>query len=203
MSKKKKRAQDLVPVLIAIAIVLGFSSFFAPFVFITVAQDFFYQQVQGIWLFQSPISSYIVGGAAFLYLGVVIGILAYYQSRVNGKKLVKTLATIVGFIPGIIFIYLTVTQYYYFTDEGINQRGLFSLHEDLYRWDEVEQAHAVSQYKDGQVSLSNLELTTQEGKVLSFRYSRDLISNQYNIRTMLEDNGVELVQKLEGKEEES
>ncbi|WP_106495461.1 hypothetical protein [Lentibacillus sp. Marseille-P4043] len=202
MSKKKKRSQDLVPILIAIAIVLGFSSFFAPFVFITIAQDFFYQQVTGIWLFQSPISSYIIGGVAFLYLGLVVGGLAYYQSRVRGKKRLKTVGTLLGFIPGLIFIYLSVNQYYYFTNEGIYQNDLFSIDEKFYDWDEIEQAAAVSEKKDKQVSLSRLELTIKSGDILSYRYSRELVKSQYNVRDVLEDRGVELKQKLEGEEEE-
>ncbi|MGY0694051.1 hypothetical protein ACW2QC_14935 [Virgibacillus sp. FSP13] len=202
MSKKKKRSQDLVPILIAIAIVLGFSSFFAPFVFITIAQDFFYQQVIGIWLFQSPISSYIIGGATFFYLGLVVGILAYFQSRVRGKKLFKTFGTLLGFVPGIIFIYLSVNQYYYFTNEGIYQNDLFSIDEKLYYWDDIEQAAAVSEKKDNQVSLSRLELTTKSGDILSYRYSRELVKSQYNVRDVLEERGVELNQKLEGEEAE-
>ncbi|MEN1968968.1 hypothetical protein WMZ97_12955 [Lentibacillus sp. N15] len=202
MARRKKRKSELVPALIAIAIVLALSSFFAPFVFITIVQDAFHQQVNGIWMFAAPLSSYIVGGAALLYLALVVVILAFYQSKVKGKKLRKAVGTFVAFVPGIIFIYLSMNQYFYFTDRGIYQNHLFAMHEHFYPWSEMEQAQAVSKNKDGQVSLARLELTTKQHKVLHYRYTTDLIHIQRDIRDALDEYDVGLEQKLEGKEAE-
>ncbi|WP_099159299.1 hypothetical protein [Virgibacillus ndiopensis] len=202
MFRKKRNSHELVPIFVAIALILSFSSIFAPFVIITIIQDFFFKQVPNIWFFQSPVSSYVIAGVAFLYLGIVVGILAYYQSRIKGKKLFKSLGTIIAFVPGIVLIYLTVNQYYYFTNEGIYQNDLFTIEEELYQWEEIEKAIVVSKYnkKNSEVKLSELQLTTKDGETLSYSYNRELIKNQYYIRNVLEDNKVELEQNLEGKE---
>lgn len=188
-------------ILVSLSIILGISGLFAPFVIITIAQDAFYQQTSDMWLFQAPTSSYIVGGAAFVYAGLIFGILAYYQSRQEGKKLFKILLTIVAVVPGAIMIYLTTDQYYYFTDEGIYQNSLFRVEEDFYPWEDIVKAHAVSEINGNQASLSRLELTTLTGEIIAFRYSRELIQNQRNVRSALDDQGVELTHKLEGEEQ--
>ncbi|QKY70566.1 hypothetical protein [Lentibacillus sp. CBA3610] len=203
MFKKNGKNRDPVPMLTAIAIIMCFMSIFAPFIVMIIFQDvFYYQKQQNSWIFQAPMSSYSLCGAAILYVGIVFGLLAYYRSNWEGKKLITTAATAIASIPALIMIYITINHYYYMTEEGSYHNHLFAMKETLYQWEEIEQAVAVSNYNENnsEVTLSELQLTTTSGEVLSYRYNRELIRNQRPIRNALEQNNVELQQRLEGKE---
>lgn len=199
---RKKEPSDYAIYFLVIGIIVLLSSTFVPFLVITIGQDIFYRPEDSFWLFQAPITSYIIVGVAVALIGAIFCITAYILSKMESRKENwKTWGMMSITIPSLIAIGMAVNQYYYFNDQGIHQSSLTGTNEELYAWSDMQGVSFISEVTGYVKKLSYMEVKLKNGKTIEYPFNDELRMYRGRIQTALEQVGVE-VQHVEKQVEE-
>ncbi len=190
---RKKEPSDYAIYFLVIGIIVLLSSTFVPFLVITIGQDIFFRPEDSFWLFQAPISSYLIVGIAVAIIGAVFCIAAYILSKMESRKESWKTWTLMSItIPSLIAIGMAVNQYYYFNDQGIHQSSLTGTHEELYAWSDMQGVSFISEVTGYVKKLSHMEVKLRDGRTIEYPFNDELRMNRGRIQTTLEQVGVEV-----------
>lgn len=168
---------------IGIIIIAFMLSILAPITLMTILQDIFHFS-RSHWIFLAPISAYIMLGAGFVWIGIMLILFLVLQSKRekhNKKAPVWVLA--IGIPVAVLFLVLSINNYYYFQDQGITYSPLFSVSPQHYQWEDITEINQIFDKSEGTIFLKDMIFQLKNGQEITFNYRPEFWEHRDSILT--------------------
>ncbi|MFG6113563.1 hypothetical protein ACGTN9_00130 [Halobacillus sp. MO56] len=170
---------------IGIIIIAFMLSILAPVTLMTILQDIFHFS-RSHWIFMAPISAYIMLGASFVWIGLLLILFLILRSK-RKKPPVWVLA--IGIPVAELFFVLSINNYYYFQDQGITYNPLFSISPQHYQWEDIERINQIYDKSEGTIFLKDMLFQLKNGKDITFNYRPEFWEHRDSILTKAREGG--------------
>lgn len=178
MSSDYIRHDESWGVIITIIVISIVSSVFLPFFMVLLLQNAFYHSMD-YYLFAAPNSAYFTFMAGILWIPLILTLYLVFQKISKQKVPLWLQRTIVGLLLSlsILICYFGVNNYYYFDEQGLHYRHLFSQQESLYQWNEIQEVNQINQVKDGAMTPQKVIFSLKDHKEIVIKYNQT-----YNVK---------------------
>ncbi|WP_433750383.1 hypothetical protein [Falsibacillus pallidus] len=191
---KKDPAQESGTFLFAWIVIMLISSLMLPIVLVYFIQDAIHFSKLH-WLFKAPPSAYIAFMCGMLM--ITAGMIVYLIIKVKTDKKPVFLVSLIIILLSSPLFYTSLNTYYYFDQEGLHYRELWSLGQSNYKWKDFKQVHAVFDKKPNRGStLKEYEFVISENKTIVIPVDTAFMENRQRINASLEENKVPLDNNL-------
>ncbi|MBU9711220.1 hypothetical protein [Evansella tamaricis] len=183
-------------VIIVTSIVMILSAFFLPVVFLMVLQDIFFFS-RSHWYFAAPPSAYFMFGAGMLWIPIILITFLSVKVWMENRDRVISNVWVYGLLLILSFpiFALSISNYYYFDDEGIHYSELFSFSEAEHSWDDIEKVIRVTNSEGGVSSVEEYIFILESGEELDVPFDTTKHEVRQIISRVIREYGYELIEQ--------
>ncbi|MGG1679146.1 hypothetical protein ACIFOT_25985 [Neobacillus sp. NRS-1170] len=187
LQKRKEHTEDNQVNLVAYTIILYISSLFVPFIVVASYQSMvYYSRTQ--WFFTTPLTAYITFAAGMLIIAFALTVYLIFRSRSDGREIKwVTWVLILGSIP---VFFMSLTNYYYFDEEGVHYNSLTKIKEEEYRWDKIKKVHIVYRNHQGTTGILEYQFENRNGRKITIPFNDKLSENKWRVEKMIKENNI-------------